>query len=253
MGVPAVAEPIEFLKEHFAGAATGRVAPVRAFRTGDQRWCDLPAWPPPGSTTRAWHLHADGMLAPDVPTGGVTRYVYDPADPTPSVGGPSLERSCEPVDNAAHEARADVAVYRSSPLETAVVLAGEPVARIRFRSSQPSADVFVRICDVRPDGRSMTVCDGIRRIGSPGTAATDPRPDSDGFVEVDVPLWPTFHRFAAGHRIGVQVSSGAHPRYARNTGTGEPAATAVTVQAAEQEISHDTARASRVDLPVWQP
>ncbi|WP_416237084.1 CocE/NonD family hydrolase C-terminal non-catalytic domain-containing protein [Streptomyces sp. RB17] len=63
----------------------------------------------------------------------------------------------------------------------------------------PSADVFVRICDVHPAGRSMTVCDGIRRIGSIGTATTDPQPPEDGLAEVEVPLWPTFHRFEAGH------------------------------------------------------
>lgn len=31
----------------------------------------------------------------------------------------------------------------------------------------------------------------------------------------------TAHRFAAGHRIRLQVSGGAHPRYARSPGTGE--------------------------------
>jgi predicted acyl esterase len=108
----------------------------------------------------------------------------------------------------------------------------------------------VRICDVHPDGRSLTVSDGIRRIGSVATAATDPPPDEDGFREVEVRLWPVFHRFDAGHRIGVQVSSGAHPRYARNPGSAEPAAVAATAHRAEQEISHDTARASRIDLPV---
>lgn len=62
-------------------------------------------------------------------------------------------------------------------------------------------------------------------------------------------LWPAFHRFAAGHRIGLQLSSGAHPRYARNPGTGEPAAAAYTTRRAEQEISH----ASAIDLPMWTP
>jgi len=64
-------------------------------------------------------------------------------------------------------------------------------------------------------------------------------------------IWPTFHLFAPGHRIGVQVSSGAHPRYARNPGTGEPAADAASVIVADQEISHDGTSASRVTLPVW--
>ncbi|MFG1812101.1 CocE/NonD family hydrolase [Streptomyces sp. NPDC049040] len=248
---PSFTEAVAFLKEHFTGRAGSCVAPVRAFLTGARKWHDLPAWPPPGTTPRPWHLHASGLLDPAVPDGGTTRYTYDPGDPTPAVGGPGLDPGSGPVDNSAHELRSDVTVFRSTPLEDAVVVAGEPVARIRFRSSAASADVFVRICDLHPDGRSMTVCDGIRRIGSVGTASTDPEPDRDGFAEVAVPLWPAFHRFAAGHRIGVQVSSGAHPRYARNPGTGEPAATAAATVLAEQEISHDTARPSRLDLPVW--
>ena len=248
---PFFAESVAFLREHFAGVPATRAAPVRAFLTGAGQWHDLPAWPPPGTTARPWHLHASGLLDPAAPDGGVTRYTYDPDRPTPAVGGPGLSGSAGPVDNSGHERRPDVTVFRGAPLGRAVVIAGEPVARIRFRSTAASADVFVRICDVGPDGRSLTVCDGIRRAG--GAGGGDPRPDADGFVEIDVPLWPAFHRFAAGHRIGVQVSSGAHPRYARNPGTGEPAATAVATVRAEQEISHDAARPSRVDLPVWVP
>ncbi|WP_429427800.1 CocE/NonD family hydrolase C-terminal non-catalytic domain-containing protein [Nocardia sp. GAS34] len=35
-----------------------------------------------------------------------------------------------------------------------------------------------------------------------------------------VQLWPTAYRFKRGHRIRVQVSSGAFPRYAATTGPG---------------------------------
>ncbi|MBB2947814.1 hypothetical protein FB565_007585 [Actinoplanes lutulentus] len=240
MGGVAVGEAVAFLKEQFAGVPSGRTALVRAYRTGEEEWHDLPAWPPPGVAAEAWNLHADGRLSTEPTAGGVTAYVYDPADPTPAVGGPSLLPNSGPVDNAAHESRADVTVFRGEVLTEPVTVAGEPVARIQFRSSQPSADVFVRICDVHPDGRSMTVCDGIRRVVS-----------DDGFDEVTVSLWPTFHRFDAGHRISVQVSSGAHPRYARNPGSGSPAFDAVTLHRAEQEISHDEFRPSFLDLPVW--
>lgn len=250
---PFLAESIAFLKEHFAGAPATRPAPVRAFLTGAEQWHELPAWPPPGTAAQRWHLHPSGLLDAAIPDAGITRYTYDPDQPTPALGGPSMGPTPGPVNNSAHERRADVAVFRSPPLDHAIVLAGEPIAHIRFRSTAASADVFVRICDVHPDGRSMSVCDGIRRIGSIGTAATDPKPDEDGFVELDVPLWPAFHRFATGHRVAVQVSSGAHPRYARNPGTGEPAATAATTVRAEQEISHDRAHPSRIDLPVWAP
>jgi hypothetical protein len=65
-------------------------------------------------------------------------------------------------------------------------------------------------------------------------------------------LAPMAHRFAAGHRIRLQVSSGAHPRYARNPGTGEDpaAATAQSMRAVDVEVLRDLAHCSAVVLPV---
>ncbi len=251
MGGPTHADTVAFLTEHFAAAPRNRVQPVRAFQTGTERWHDLASWPPAGTTPRDWFLGGGGELATEPPDGGVTGYVYEPNDPTPALGGPSLLPKTEPVDNAGHERRRDVAVFRSAVLASALDLAGEPIARIRIRSSAPSFDVFVRITDVHPDGRSMTVCDGIRRIGTIATGAVDPEPDDDGFRTVEVGLWPCFHEFAAGHRVGVQVSSGAHPRYARNPGTGEPAFDAKRTVPARIEISHDGPDRSLVELPIW--
>ncbi|GAA1973042.1 CocE/NonD family hydrolase [Microbacterium pumilum] len=251
MGEPAHTETIAFLKETFVGAPGARSTPVRAFETGADIWHDLERWPPAGSAAEDWNLHKGGTLATDAATGGTTTYTYDPGDPTPAVGGPSLLPKTEPVDNSDHEARSDVAVFRSATLAEPLEIAGHPVAHIRMRSSAPSYDVFVRITDVHPDGKSMTVCDGIRRIGTVGTADTDPAPDAEGFREVEVRLWPAFHRFAAGHAVGIQVSSGAHPRYARNPGSAEPAFGASVTQVAAQEISHESAQASRIELPVW--
>jgi hypothetical protein len=53
----------------------------------------------------------------------------------------------------------------------------------------------------------------------------------------------------AGHRLRVQVSSGAHPVYARNLGTGEHIATATTMRAAEQAVYHEPDKLSFVTLP----
>jgi len=247
---PAHRDSVAFLKQAFRGDPWDRPAPVRAFQTGAEEWHDLEVWPPSGSAAQDWFARADGGLSMDAALEATTAYTYDPDEPTPAVGGPSLLPKTEPVDNAEHEKRADVVTFRSDALAAPVDVAGEPVARVRVRSSAPSFDVFVRITDVHPDGRSMTVCDGIRRIGSIGTVATDPEPDADGFRDVAVSLWPTFHRFAAGHRIGIQVSSGAHPRYARNPGTGEAAAAASTTVIAQQEIAHG-AEGTRIELPVW--
>ena len=55
---------------------------------GGGRWRDLPDWPPRAEPTR-WYLQAGGGLAPAAPESASEpdRYRYDPADPTPSMGG----------------------------------------------------------------------------------------------------------------------------------------------------------------------
>jgi hypothetical protein len=98
--------------------------------------------------------------------------------------------------------------------------------------------------DVHPSGKSMNVCDSIRRI-RPGRPASEP----DGTIKVRIELWPTAHMFKRGHRIRVQVSSGAFPRFARNLGTGQPLATGVDFPKAEQKIYHDPAHPSAITLP----
>jgi putative CocE/NonD family hydrolase len=131
-----------------------------------------------------------------------------------------------------------VLTYTSAPLEQDVEVIGPVFAELYTTSSTEHHDVFVRLCDLQPTGRSINVCDGILRCG-PGTAQP---------VRVD--LWPTAHRFARGHRLRVQVSGGAHPRFARNLGTGEPLATGTRLAASDRTLHHDPERPSRVTLPI---
>jgi uncharacterized protein len=131
------------------------------------------------------------------------------------------------------------------PMQANVDLIGPVRADIRLRSSLDHTDVFVRVCDVHPDGTSLNVCDALVRL----TPGAPPR-DDDGVASVGFDLWPTAHRFGPGHRLRVQVSSGAHPRYARNPGTGESPVTATRLVAADQEVFHDPERPSSVTVSV---
>jgi hypothetical protein len=132
-----------------------------------------------------------------------------------------------------------VLTYTTPVLDRDVEVIGEISAEIWFRSSLPYADVFVRLCDVDPRGRSTNVCDGLVSLTG-----------ADQTTQATIALWPTAHRFVRGHRIRLQVSSGAFPRYARNPGTGEPHATATTMLVADQSVYHDPAHPSAVVLPV---
>jgi len=48
----------------------------------------------------------------------------------------------------------------------------------------------------------------------------------------------------------VQISGGAHPRYARNTGTGEPWATTARLVTADIEIGHGAGQPCVLSIPV---
>lgn len=252
-GVNAIAlrEGIAWLRAELLGdRRLMREAPVQVFVGGEERWRHLPDWPPPGSTELRLHLHPGGVLATDPPSGGdgdaePTAFTYDPADPTPAVGGPRLFDREFVVDNRELEARSDVVTFTTEPLGTDVDALGPVRAEVHLRSSQPDTDVFVRVCDVHPDGRSMNVCDALLRL-----TADEPARDERGVARVEFPLWPAAHRFLAGHRIRVQVSSGAHPRYARNPGTGEDPVTATRLVASAQEVFHNSDRPSAVTLCV---
>jgi len=235
-----ILEAIDFGLAHARGAEPKERAPVRLFVMGEEAWRDFDAWPPSGYAPRRFHLHAGGALAETPPPESAPdRYGYDPADPTPSVGGARMPPDAGRVDNAKLEARADVLKYTTGVLEHDVEVVGEIGAEIWFRSSVPYADVFVRLCDVDERGRSANVCDGLVSLSTADTPSL-----------AAVRLWPTAHRFKRGHRIRVQVSSGAFPRYARNHGTGEPRATATRLVAAAQFVYHDPAHASAIILPV---
>jgi predicted acyl esterase len=71
----------------------------------------------------------------------------------------------------------------------------------------------------------------------------------DGSTRVAFDLWPIGHRFARRHSIRLQVSSGAHPRYARNPGTGEDPMTATSLQPVTLELLHDEPHPSHLVLP----
>jgi putative CocE/NonD family hydrolase len=207
-------------------------------------WHELDDWPPPADPER-WYLYPGGRLTPEKPAvlSPPDTYRYDPADPTPSVGGIGMLTG-GPVDNRELEARSDVLVYTSDQLADPLVLIGTVEAELWVTSSLDHTDFFVRLCDVAPDGRSVNVCDGLRRL-SPSSI----RRDAGGSFCVAVAMWPVGHRFGTGHRLRVQVSSGAHPVYARNLGTNEHVATATTMRPAEQAVFHEPGKLSFVTLP----
>ena len=230
--------------------AAQRTQPVRLFVMGANQWRDFASWPPPAQSLR-WYLQPNGALATTQPdataTAGPDRYRYDPADPTPAVGGNSLgaRQRMGQHDNRILEARPDVLVYTSNPLAREMEVIGPVTASLYVSSSLEHTDFFARLCVVEESGKSLNLCDGILRLTPENST-----PDVEGVRHIQIALWPTAYRFRRGQRVRVHISSGAHPRFTRNPGSGEPDASATKLLVADQAVYHDAARPSAITLPV---
>ncbi|HEU5369242.1 MAG TPA: CocE/NonD family hydrolase, partial [Ktedonobacterales bacterium] len=84
-------ETLAWLDTHIKGKPGAlRETPVRLFVMGANEWRGFADWPPPAQSER-WHLQPGGALVREPPPSSEPdRYRYDPADPTPAVGGNSL-------------------------------------------------------------------------------------------------------------------------------------------------------------------
>jgi uncharacterized protein len=238
----------------------GDAPPVRIFVMGANRWRDEDAWPLVRARTRPLHLRADGRLTWEPPAAGEgTRgYDYDPADPVPTGGGRTLMPGHEASialgqrDQRPIEARPDVLVYTTAPLERDLEVTGHVRLVLHAASSAPDTDWTAKLVDVQPDGRALGVADGILRAryrdGTDRERLLEPGRPERFVVEVGA----TSIVFARGHRIRLEVSSSNFPRFDRNPNTGGVIAEASEsdLRIAHQTVFHDAARASQLELPV---
>ncbi|MFF9035841.1 CocE/NonD family hydrolase [Streptomyces sp. NPDC014892] len=235
---------LAWLETHLAGEGPAQprsASPVEVYVTGQDAWRDLAAWPPAtGETVR--HLHAGGGLLADEPSDGApSTYLYDPADPTPTLGGPLLTLDAGSKDNAELESRPDVLTFTTEPLTAPLEIMGTPVVELAHTRSNPHADVFVRLCDVDLKGVSRNVAEGLLRL--------DPTSPLERVQTVRVRLNACAHQVKAGHRIRLLIAGGSHPRYARNEGTGELPGTGSELRPCTHTVHHDGEAVSRVILP----
>lgn len=200
------------------------------------RWVGFDAWPSPDVTTQALYLgdHTLGMAPPQA---NELRHL-SPLDCGFGAGewcayGVAAD---QPTDQREDDARS--LCFDTAPLGEDLASVGQPVLHLEFAVDRPRAMVAVRLNDFAPDGSSARVSYGLFNLnhieGHDRAVALEP----GRRYAIDIPLCDIAHRFKAGHRIRVAVSTSYWP-------TAWPAPEAAT-------LSLFTG-AARLDLPVWQP
>jgi putative CocE/NonD family hydrolase len=230
---------------------------VRVFLMGTNRWVEAESWPLPDTIYQPMYLQAgpgptaaslnNGHLAFTHPASDeqAESFLYDPMTPIESLLtypflGPKDHQSIE----------GQVLTYTSRPLEQDLVVIGPVKAVLYGTSSSPDTDWVVRLCDVWPDGRSMSVCDGILRARYRASLTKPTLMHSGQIYRFEIDLQATAQVFQAGHWLRVEVTSSDFPRYDRNLNTGEALDTGNYGQIANNTVFSGGSRASHILLPI---
>jgi predicted acyl esterase len=218
---------------------------------GAGRWHTAEAWPPPEAVETQLYLGPEDGLTASSPTERFEPdgYVYDPDDPTPTVGGSIVSWVYPPgsVDVSEVQQRSDVLTYATPVLDRDVDVVGPLTFVLYASSSAADTDFAVRLSDVFPDGRAVQLQNGVLR------ARFRDLPGEPSFLEpgqvyrLEVDMWATANRFAAGHRIRIDISSADFPRLDRNSNLGHVLGEPIP---AEQRVYRDVDHPSHLVLSV---
>lgn len=229
------------------GTADG-IAEANIFFTGENKWKQLPKWPPANAENKSMYISWDNRLVFTNPgavfkpedrakrPASFSEYVSDPAHPVPYTEDVHQRRTREYMtdDQRFAERRTDVLTFKTDVLDEDMTVAGPVIADLAASLSSTDADFVVKLIDVFPDdftypatiagngkdylmgGYEMLVRGEIFR-GKFRNSFEKPEPFvPNKITEVKYPLPDIAHTFKKGHRIMIQIQSSWFPLVDRN-------------------------------------
>lgn len=253
------------LKGERNGMASAK--PVKYFLMGVNQWREADTWPLPNAHRTLYYLHSEGKANSDQGDGSLSRqapgrespdrFVYDPSNPVPTIGGrlccDSLHLEPGARDQRTNEARHDVLVYSTPVFQRNFTITG-PVKLILYASSSAvDTDFTAVLTDVSPDGFARNLTAGIIRARYRDSMEKAVFMKPGTIYRFTINLWDTGNVFLAGHRLRVDVSSSDFPRFDRNLNTRQSPETGSHWVKATNTVYHDAAHPSALVVPVVQP
>ncbi len=238
--------------------------PVKIFVMGKNVWRDEETWPLTRAKSAKYFLHShgaangisgDGTLSTVMPaTEQRDTYNYDPADPTPTIGGPlccrDLPSGNGPQDQRPAEARDDVLVFTTPAFTQEFEVTGPVTADLYVSSSTVDTDFTAKLIDVWPNGFAQNLTDGILRMRYRNSQSKPELMNPGEIYHMTVDMWATSNVFLPGHKLRLEISSSDFPRFDRNLNTGEEQAHGTRTVKAANVLFHDKDHPSALVLPV---
>jgi putative CocE/NonD family hydrolase len=238
--------------------------PVTIFVMGLNQWRQEDDWPLARAKNTKYFLHSQGAANSAGGNGSLStkapnseppdHYVYDPANPVPTIGGPLC---CDPAhlkpgarDQRPAETRADVLVYSTRAFPEDVEVTGPVNVELYVESSALDTDFTAKLVDVGPDGFARNLTDGIIRARYRDSREKAELLKPGEVYKLTIDLWSTSNVFLKGHALRLEISSSNFPRFDRNLNTAESPESGQQFISATNVIFHDHKHPSALILPI---
>lgn len=237
---------------------------VQYYTMGINRWQAAETWPPEGTKEVTYYLNSSGNANSRFGDGRLQMstadhdnpdaFTYDPMNPVPSYGGNVCCTGNAVVggsfDQQDMEARNDILVYSTVPLEEGVEVSGFVEATLYISSDAKDTDFTIKLVDVHPDGKAYNLDETIQRVRYREGYDKEVFMESGKVYKLDFTPMATSNYFAKGHRIRIEVSSSNFPRFARNLNTGGRNYDESVGVIAHNKVHHSSKYPSQVRLSV---
>lgn len=237
--------------------------PVKLFIMGENVYRYEDSWPLARAVPTRYFLRShgrantaqgDGWLSLEAPADEpVDRFVYDPANPMPTMGGATLGIAAPPpgpVDQRPLANRSDLLVFTTPAFTKPTEITGPLSLDAFVSSSVEDTDLVGRIIDVHPDGKAILLTEGILRLRYRNSFERPELMVPGRIYRVKLDLWATANLFGVGHKLRLEVTGSSFPRYDRHPNHGGDLSGPTTPVAATTVIHHDRDHPSALILPL---
>lgn len=224
---------------------------VHYYQVNDNEWKQSETWPPRDGKITPFYLGAKEGLAPvHTAVRGRDCYCFDPADPAPHLIDVSENECLVPENYKDMEKRDDVLIYTSDPFDRDFAIAGELEFVLYASTDCRDTDWVVRLTDVDGEGNSIRMSDGLVRARFRNTYEREELLKGDEVICYHIPMSWIAWTVKPGHRLRIEVTSGAKNCIFPNPNTGAPLAEDTGQKTARQTIYYGKDFPSHVNIPV---
>lgn len=249
----------QFLEYYLLGLDNGwdDTPAITYYELGDNGWHTTDADDIHSTESGVLFLDSEGKLN-GVGGVGMSSFTSDPENPSPTIGGATLSSELEqgPYDQNELDTRSDILTFSTDVLTEPISVTGRIRVKLYISSDQPDCDIAIRLTDLYPDGRSMLITDGIKRMRFRNNEFGE---DDEEFIvpgeiyEVEVDLPFTNYTWLPGHALKVYVSGNHAVRFNVNLQDGGEMYIDGDGNVAEITVHHNAENPGQIILPGDNP